>query len=329
MVNLGDYVGLESDDQIISALKLGFIDAQMLCAKLGMKPAKVIMKSWWKLPWVHERKLEKELFSSMEEEKCDFVHIHDATAKEGGICGNGQAITGASSSSTEAERGEVSQLINDQVEVAGLESELRHVLVDVLDEHEGCQVVSNSVLPYVEFEGAKIYKSTLVSQLNGNLTLSKDRLTRIKSGIIYTEEKVKTLANRDTLLKLGCACSVVFFNTPEVQTVKKRGRPRLSAPTKMWFLGRVYRMRRKIINRWVEYRNPVDLLDRPNNVEVGLYWYQKSAELKWSYDLTNHTMVELDTVIVLANLRYDAKANTYKLHPSDEKVFNDFITKNP
>ena len=138
LANLGDYVGLESDDQIISTLKLGFIKAQMLCAELGMKPAKVIMKSWWEQPWIHERKLEKELFSSIEEEECDFVHIHDATTEEGGICGNGQVVTGASSSSTKAERGEVSQLINDQVEVAGLESELRHVLDDVLDEHEGC-----------------------------------------------------------------------------------------------------------------------------------------------------------------------------------------------
>jgi hypothetical protein len=29
---------------------------------------------------------------------------------------------------------------------------------------------------------------------------------------------------------------------------------------------------RKIINRWVEYKDPIDLLDRPNNVEVGLCW---------------------------------------------------------
>jgi hypothetical protein len=67
-------------------------------------------------------------------------------------------------------------------------------------------------------------------------------------------------------------------------------------------------------------------LDRPNSVEVGLCWYQKSTELKWSYD---HIMVELDTVIALANLTYNAETNTYELHPSDEKVFDDFITKNP
>jgi hypothetical protein len=51
-------------------------------------------------------------------------------------------------------------------------------------------------------------------------------------------------------------------------------------------------------------RDLIDLLDRPNNVEVGLCWYQKFAGLKWGYGLTNHIMVELDTVIVLANLTY-------------------------
>jgi len=70
-------------------------------------------------------------------------------------------------------------------------------------------------------------------------------------------------------------------------------------------------------------------LDRPNNVEVGICWYQKFVGLKWSYDLTDHIMVELDTIIVLADLTYDAETDTYKLHPSDEKLFNDFITKNP
>jgi hypothetical protein len=39
--------------------------------------------------------------------------------------------------------------------------------------------------------------------------------------------------------------------------------------------------------------------------------------------------IELDTVIALANLTYDAKTDTYEVHPSDEKVFNDVIIKNP
>jgi hypothetical protein len=64
-------------------------------------------------------------------------------------------------------------------------------------------------------------------------------------------------------------------------------------------------MRRKIINCWVEYRDPIDLLDHPNNVEVDLCWYQKFTGLKWNYDLTDYIMVELDPVIALANLMYD------------------------
>jgi hypothetical protein len=40
-------------------------------------------------------------------------------------------------------------------------------------------------------------------------------------------------------------------------------------------------------------------------------------------------MVELDIVIALANLTYDAETYTYNLHPSDENFFNDFITKIP
>jgi hypothetical protein len=47
------------------------------------------------------------------------------------------------------------------------------------------------------------------------------------------------------------------------------------------------------------------------------------------FDLTYHIMVEMDTVIALANLTYNAEIYTYKLHPNDEKVFNDFITRNP
>jgi len=36
------------------------------------------------------------------------------------------------------------------------------------------------VLPFVEYGGHNIYKSTLVSQLNANSFLSKDKLIRVK-----------------------------------------------------------------------------------------------------------------------------------------------------
>ena len=37
-------------------------------------------------------------------------------------------------------------------------------------------------------------------------------------------------------------------------------------------------MHRKFGNHWVEYMDPnflIGLLDRPSNIEIGLYWYKK------------------------------------------------------
>ena len=39
--------------------------------------------------------------------------------------------------------------------------------------------------------------------------------------------------------------------------------------TKTWFLGRVYRMHKKITNKWVEYRVPIDSMDQPSHMEIG------------------------------------------------------------
>ena len=52
-------------------------------------------------------------------------------------------------------------------------SELRHEVDAILDETS----TSKKITPMVEVDGKQIFKSTLVSHLNGNPTLSKDRLT--------------------------------------------------------------------------------------------------------------------------------------------------------
>lgn len=67
-----------------------------------------------------------------------------------------------------------------------VEQETRDVITELLNESEE-QVrppaVSVKILPYVMYGGKTIYKSTLVSQLNANPFLSKDRLTRVKNSI--------------------------------------------------------------------------------------------------------------------------------------------------
>ena len=47
----------------------------------------------------------------------------------------------------------------------------------------------------------------------------------------------------------------------------------------------------------------------------------------WTYDLTDHLMVHLETIIALAFMRYIVELDAYELHPGDEKVFDDFINK--
>lgn len=84
-------------------------------------------------------------------------------------------------------------------------------------------------------------------------------------------------------------------------------------------------MHRKIANKWVEYRELIDLLERPSHMEIGLCWYQKDHGSLWTYDLTYHIMVDLEIIIALATITFVVGINLYELHPIDEKIFNDFI----
>ena len=59
-----------------------------------------------------------------------------------------------------------------------LQSELQHAVDVLIDEHENVEMPSpsnvKSTMAYVEVGESRILKSTFVSQLNGNLTLSED-----------------------------------------------------------------------------------------------------------------------------------------------------------
>lgn len=52
----------------------------------------------------------------------------------------------------------------------------------------------------------------------------------------------------------------------------------------------------------VECREPLDLLDQPSHIKIGLCWYQKNHGLLWTYDLTNHIMIDLESIIALATI---------------------------
>ena len=98
-----------------------------------------------------------------------------------------------------------------------MQSELRHALNALIDEHENVEMPAQanvkSIVAYVEVGEFRNFKITLVSPLNGNMTLSKVRLTRIKVGILYMKPRFLTAANHDTMLNLDCDCGVRFLNT--------------------------------------------------------------------------------------------------------------------
>ena len=72
--------------------------------------------------------------------------------------------------------------------------------------------------------------------------------------------------------------------------MNKQSRPKESTPIKVWFVERVFRMHRKIVNCGVEYRD--DFMNHSSNMEIGLGWYKKGNNNKWTYDHANHLMVD-------------------------------------
>ena len=86
-----------------------------------------------------------------------------------------------------------------------IEGEVRDAISDMLGSHED-QPRSipcfSQVHPTVQFSGHIIYKSTLVSQLNGNPFLSKDKLTRVKHSMYFNnhDDYVIAAASSSTCL---------------------------------------------------------------------------------------------------------------------------------
>ena len=74
-----------------------------------------------------------------------------------------------------------------------------------------------------------------------------------------------------------------------------------------------YNMCKEFGNNWVEYMDPIHLMDHPSNMGIGLCWYQEGTNNKWTYNLTDRLMVDLRTTIALASMTYIVDLNAYGL----------------
>ena len=99
--------------------------------------------------------------------------------------------------------------------VAAMECEARDVLSNILDNvetHVQGIDAPRQVCPLVEYSENKIYKNTLVSQLNGNPFLSKDRLMRIRNSTYFNnaEDYLSAVKSSSTCL-LGLESDCAMF----------------------------------------------------------------------------------------------------------------------
>ena len=60
---------------------------------------------------------------------------------------------------------------------------------------------------------------------------------------------------------------------------------------------------------------PIDLVDHSLVMEIGLCWYQKGTDNKWTYDHTNLLMLDLKTIIMSATMVHIKDEDAYELHP--------------
>lgn len=216
-----------ADDSVIDALKQGLREAQRVLTSLNMAPSREARnRKWFVEPWTVEA-----------QDKAHMGYVPPCRPILGED-GDGEVLQDQfdtmDSSIMEVEplesieNADESCIISDQLDsVAIAENEMRDVIVGMLDplevEDNVLGVNSGLIEPInaiVHFEGNVIYKSTLVSQLNGNSFLSKDRLTRVQNSIYFNHsaDYCRTVASTNIcLLGLRNDCRVYFFKTLLIQ----------------------------------------------------------------------------------------------------------------
>jgi hypothetical protein len=233
--NLVDYSQIKEDSDIIEALQAGLKEAQSMLRVLNMAPSSIARdKHWFLQPWSIE---------ALDPKHWSYVPAAKATVGEDG---NGEVLrdamaAAATDPTTVVDLGEglfhlEEDLFDDRVSpVEVAQNECKDAISEMFNAVE-CPMDEAShsdtkIIPIVEFSGKVIYKSTLVSELNGNPYLSKDRLTRVRNFVYFNnaEEYLSAASSSTTiLLGLGSDCGVMFVsrNSLSVSSTAKAARKR-------------------------------------------------------------------------------------------------------
>ena len=240
----------------------------------------------------------------------------------------------------------------DLPSLPALEEETRQVIRELLSEQE-VQISSNEssvkVVRAVTYEGHSIYKSTLVSQLNGNLYLSKDRLTRMKNSIYFNNADDYLAASSSTssmLLCLGSDVGVYFKDmcgvgsTVRAAQKRSKGRPvavNSGLTNRMFYIGRVQKIRVKVDSKWSICRHPIDLMKRAvqngnkgtlsPTAMVYLHWFQQHVgRHKYRYIESDCLWIDVDAIISRVSLSYSPTTKIYTLDEVDADSLKEFVS---
>lgn len=237
--NLADYSLIATDMDIIAALKEGLKETQTMLRVLNMAPsnqASAANRLWFVSPW----KLEKHDPSHLAYQPPRTLQLGldgDVECEQARLesCPDFELETGVHSNPNEVFEYDIDG--DDLATLTALEEEIRQMFVELLSERElqvSNRPLSLKVLPIVTFQGHFIYKFTLVSQLNGNPYLSKERLIRMKNSIYFNNSDDYLAASSSTtsmLLGLGFDVGVYFkdmrgsASTVRAARTKTSGRP--------------------------------------------------------------------------------------------------------
>ncbi|KAL3687171.1 hypothetical protein R1sor_013480 [Riccia sorocarpa] len=300
--NLADFNGLEYDGEVVTALLSGLREAQNLLTQLNMAPHPGVRdQAWWKTLWQVEADLK--------------------------VFGSSSTVENEASDSD----GEIVEATDREPECSSWDMSLQREQVQA----EGASVRKYD--PMVVYEGHNIYKATLVSQLLGNPTLSKDRLTRIKQSIYFNGVKPKPRQDGVPvcIMDIGSDCAVLFntvSNRPSTRA--KKGRRATTTMKEVW-IGRVQKIRRKYNGKWGKTRSEIDLLDRPVvqagedcSCQVLFNWYKplNNSTIKYLYECTDLQWIDLESVITVVTMKVEQNVRSvWHLDPNDRVRIDEFM----
>ncbi|KAL3696556.1 hypothetical protein R1sor_010632 [Riccia sorocarpa] len=297
--DLSDFNRLQTSVEVIEALKKGFDEAQNLLIQLNMAPhTGVRNQAWWKTPWI----IEKELRLFERGSDTSPVSVDTESDEVGGDDAD----------------------LNGPVDLWDLSTDVQEEEVKKFD-------------PIVLFDGHSIYKATLVSQLVGNPTLSKDKLTRIKQSIYFNgmKQKPRIEGVPVCILDIGSDCAVLFDTETAGRSTRSQRRRTASTVSKDVWIGRVQKIRRKYNCKWGKTRNEIDLLDRPVGTagegcicQVLFNWYSyvRNSREKFTYAHTDLQWIDLESVITVVSMRMEQNVRTvWSLDANDRLRLDEFL----